>query len=401
VALARQQHRKRLYEGWGQLIREFGVEDLDGFTQYPLGIAATLPFLLYVEDDEPLHIDTKRNKVTVLFKKHKTEEESEGSPHIYPLDQIDYSANKGILHVTEARVYFTDDYVDPDLPKFSSESLSPYKLKKFYEAVISAGGPMKPTERRSDTYEVVNVALMILNRFISHYRFETEYFFTPNVRIEDFPEVEIYALAHRPLYKMSELRSHLQMHDVKMQSWKMFPLYAVQGHMPLMSNEQRDRIVSRINFGGEVPTSTALILSANKHLEEGNYRQAIIDIQTAFEVKIKDSVEIQLITQGKPADEIDGVLECGIVNLLKDHYPRCPKAKPFLPDSDEYKKWKWAYGIRNALTHSGSTVSEQEANTAFGCYHSTFRYLFNCDGRIQLPELPINLISSSEQVDLS
>lgn len=371
---------------------DYAVEDTDGFTTLPLGIGISLPFLLYVTDKQPFHVKIKGQAATLVFWKRTRDEGYYKNNLAFPLDQVDLASNKGVLHYSDARVYFTDDFVDPDRPLFSPASCQPNKLKSFYENVVLTDEQIKHYKSEGDDFRIVKVALRVLNQFISHYRFETLYYFTPNVRLEDFVVVRIYAMRYKPTFKTPPSQPYIGMYDVTLTHWKIFPFTGTRGHLPLISDEQRDRILSRANFGEDVPIASELIISANNHFQEGNYRQAIIDVQTAFEVKTKNQVEKHMVSEGVPRERIENTVECGIVNLLKEHYPKCPDAKPFSTDSKEYKKWEWAYKVRIAMTHSGSNVPEQDALVAFGYYHATFRYLFDMDSWIQLPELPINLV---------
>jgi len=124
-----------------------------------------------------------------------------------------------------------------------------------------------------------------------------------------------------------------------------------------------------------VPIASELILSANKHFKKattGRHHR----YSNSLRVEIKNRVEKYLTLQGMPQAEIEILFERGITKLLKKHYPKCPDAKPFATESDQYKKWYWSYRVRNAMTHSGSNVPEEDAWQAFGWYHATFRYLF-------------------------
>jgi|GEM_PF-2924417 len=378
-------------------MKEYAVEDKDGYTTFPLGIVVALPFLLYVNDNESFHITIKEHTVTLLFEKQTRGEDYYENRLAFPVDQVDIVSSKGILHYSEARVFFTDVLIEPNGHYHFPDMGRPNKLKSFYENVILTDDQMKHYENEGDDFKLTKVALKTLNQFISHYRFETRYYFTPNVRLEDYVVVKIMAMRFRPMFKASPDRPDSEINNVALDQWSMFPFTGIRGHLPLINVEQRNRILSRVNSGEEVPVCAELILSANGHFQEGNYRQAIIDVQTAFEVEIKNCVERHLASQGMPCEKIENILEGGIVNLLRKHYPKCPEAKPFMPDTDEYKKWDWAYKKRIAMTHSGSNVPEQDARLAFAYYDATFRYLFDGnDSWINLPELPINLLSGSD-----
>lgn len=373
-------------------MREYAVKDKDGYTAFPLGIVVALPFLLYVNDNEPFHIKIKEHTATLLFKKQTRDEDYYKDRLAFPIDQVDLASNKGILHYSEAQVFFTDVFIEPNGHYHFSDMGRPNKLKSFYENVILADDQMKHYENEGDDFKLIKVALKILNQFVSHYRFETMYYFTPTVRLEDFVQVRVLAMRFQPVMKPPPDRPDLERNNITIAHGPIFPFTGIRGHLPTINEEQRNKILSRINSGEEVPIASELVLSANNHFQEGNYRQAIIDVQTAFEVEIKTRVEKHLTTQGIPREKIEKVLECGIGNLLTEHYPKCPEAKPFSPDTDEYKKWKCAYDKRIAMTHSGSNVPEQDAWFAFAYYDATFRYLFDGNGSwINLPKLSINL----------
>ena len=68
--------------------------------------------------------------------------------------------------------------------------------------------------------------------------------------------------------------------------------------IPDATSEQCREIVSRVDREDEVPLVDELILSANNHFNDGNYRHALMDIQSSFEVAMQDQVEMHLKEMG-------------------------------------------------------------------------------------------------------
>jgi len=307
----------------------------------------------------------------------------------YRLDQVDLRSTKTTLHYSEALIIFANVIVEEDKPPYSENTLQPEQLKSFYEEVILTDDQMMHYENEGDVFKTTKVALRILNEFVSHYRLETGYYFTPFVRMEDLLVVGILTAKYKPVYQDQGI------YDVTFDK-QMFSLFeGMRSRFPDISEEERKNILTRVQAGERVPIIDELILSANSHFEDGNYRQAIIDVETAFEVAINNTVEAQLQSQGLSHEEIDKKLSHGIKNSLK-LYRKCPDVTPFQIGSKEYDAWKWAYGKRIRLAHYGATITDQEAWTAFSYFNHVFKYLFDKPSWIILDRPGIKLLANDE-----
>jgi len=364
-------------------MREYAAEDKDGYTRYPLGIVIALPFHLRVPDKEPQILKFKGHDATLIFEKKLKNKEIEEDGRTVQLEEVIPLGGKVPIYYSEAVIFFTDVTFTPKGEYHFSDMGRPNKLKSFYENVIETDDQMKHYKNEGGTFRIIKVGLKILNTFIAHYRLETQYYFTRYARFEDFPVVRMLAMAFKPIYKAVPGVTE-EFNNVSFQANYIYPMTARRYSFPDATSEQCCRIVSRIDGEEEVSVVDELILSANNHFNEGNYRHALMDIETAFEVAMQGQVERHLEELGTSKLRIEGILNCGITNLVLNHYPNCPDAKPFSDEMDIYKKWRWAYSRRNDVVHSNRVVREEEFWTAFGYYHAVFKYLFNRPAWIEL-----------------
>ena len=117
-----------------------------------------------------------------------------------------------------------------------------------------------------------------------------------------------------------------------------------------------------------------LILNARRSVLFEDYRIAVIEAETAFEVgvdRVLARYYLSKTTQSAegyvvPACSKEGVskiLDAGLINLLKDHLPKV-MGKEFI-GTDEHGRWSQdLYTLRNAVVHDGRGVQSDEAERA-------------------------------------
>lgn len=335
-----------------------------------------LPFHVRVPDKEPLILKFKGYDTTLIFeKKRKFRPEEEETPNP-PFKKVVPPGAETPIYYSEVAVFFTDVTFTAQGEYHFSDMGRPNKLKAFFENVITTDDQMKQYENEGDTTRVIKVAIRILNTFIGHYRAETQYFFTRYARYEEFPVVRVLAMAFKPMYG--------DMNNVKFMAQYVYSLVTPRYEFPDATADQCHRIISDIDNKEELSVVDELILSANNHFQEGNYRHALIDLETAFEAALQNRVEEHLMETGVKDEKIKRILNCRITSLISDHYPKCPNANPFSKGMDIYEKWRWACDRRNDLVHANRIVKEEESWTAFSYYNAVFKYLFDKPSWIEL-----------------
>jgi hypothetical protein len=364
-------------------MKEYATENKDGYVRYPLGIVIALPFHLRLPDKEPQLLKFNGHDATLIFEKKRKYRETDEETGTAPFNKVIPLGGEVPVYYSEAVVFFTDVTFTPKGEYHFSDMGRPNKLKAFYENVIATDEQMKHYENEGDTFRIIKVALKILNTFISQYRLETQYYFTRFARFEDFPVVRMLAISFKPIYKAVPGVVE-EINNVSFHAQYVYPMTTRRYIFSDATSEQCRRITSRIDHEEEVSVVDELILSANNHFNDGNFRHALIDIESAFEVAMQTQVERHLKATWTSEQKMEGILNCWITNLVKDHYPNCADAKPFTKGMDIYEKWRWACSVRNDVVHSNRVVKEEEFWTAFGCYHAVFEYLFDRPTRIEL-----------------
>lgn len=119
------------------------------------------------------------------------------------------------------------------------------------------------------------------------------------------------------------------------------------------------------NRSGRMPFFQFLELyqSAEHHLNSGRSGQAVIASCTATEVFVNTLFREAGQALGRSQREIDGTLNCGFSNQLKDHLPKLLDDEVNLDDekSPAGRWWKHCYDLRNRVVHAGEKPDDQAA----------------------------------------
>ncbi|MDP3062458.1 MAG: hypothetical protein Q8O40_04475 [Chloroflexota bacterium] len=115
--------------------------------------------------------------------------------------------------------------------------------------------------------------------------------------------------------------------------------------------------------GAELPMSRTLFLNAQREELFENYRLAVVEAETAFETLVDEVISQHYKATETPISKIEGILGCGLENLLKDHIPKCC-GEPFF-NTTEHKAWKEdLYDLRNKVVHDGASADAVQARKA-------------------------------------
>ena len=199
----------------------------------------------------------------------------------------------------------------------------------------------------TDQSEILHWVHRVINRILEVYRFTTKEFF-----IDAIPKNELWScdvLTVNDAGGLSPDMSHIQTFGYGITIARKANILA----------EARTLLSS----GEQLPIFEVLFLNARREELLENYRVAVMEVETAFEVLVDEAVARFYRGQGLKESEIMSKLEAGLMNLLKDHIPKSC-GEPFL-DKPEYTDWKqYLYDLRNAVVHDGAQVNAEQAAKA-------------------------------------
>lgn len=112
-----------------------------------------------------------------------------------------------------------------------------------------------------------------------------------------------------------------------------------------------------------MPLFQQLLFNAYDYHFYGDYRLAVIEAGTAFEIFIENFVKDLYSKLGKNESSIDNILEAGLINLLECHI-KILTNHDFL-SNPRYLNWKeFFYEVRNDIVHRGKCVSQESSKVA-------------------------------------
>ena len=329
--------------------------------KYPIGIYLPLPFCLYLEDKKyPVRLDGL--DYNILLKEAERE--------INRLSNLPYASlkNAEILQskfvppqrYSEVAVFFVmAEYQNDNYVIYPEEKA----IREFWGRISEHDSDIELAS--IDNQKVIEVALQPLNRLISIYRDVTKYFFTPYVRAQDFPAIRVVSTAIDDGFNQELVFQNV------------YPLHNICGQVPLVSQEEVSEIFIRLKDDDKTSIVDELILSANDFLNKGEFRLAIVEMETAFESAIQGLVRKHYASKREPLEELEKRLSKGIRRLLSEEYPKCLSEKIFNENIAEFGKWEKAYKTRNEILHQGMNVTREETLEAFLNFDAAFRYIFD------------------------
>jgi len=228
---------------------------------------------------------------------------------------------------------------------------------------------------------VIN-SLVFLNRFIDALRITHGLSHTHNITINDFPVLltltiddnESYAYLTRP-------------HDI-------IPPYKQ------LALEELSAVGSSLQLWDthpEVFLFEKFFASARSHLRKEQMIEAVVDLQTSFEIFIRNTHKLLLLHNGASQDEIERASLISFRNVVEDHIGRILGANlKFNEPSGPIHEWvEHLYKVRNEIVHSGRVyVSGDEGYAAYDAY---------VNARNHIADLLDNagLMNGSKKIDLN
>lgn len=142
--------------------------------------------------------------------------------------------------------------------------------------------------------------------------------------------------------------------------------------------------------------------SGKSHLYREDFVRAIIDLQTSFEIFIRNTHRLILTKQGSNPKKLENALKIPFRNVIEQELSRYLKENLKFNNEGPIKEWEQnLYSLRNRIVHSGFVhISGDEANLAIESYENARNYIsdllvregfLNKDGKIKL-----NLFQKSE-----
>ena len=189
---------------------------------------------------------------------------------------------------------------------------------------------------------------LIINRVLEVYRFTTGEFYVNTIPRDELGDWEVRDVADDGTVS-DEISHHFTFGG---------PSLSIARHMPI-SDEARNILSS----GTEVPIYRIMYLNAKREELLENFRLAVVEAETAFEVLVDEVVSRYYRGQGASTVEVENKLEAGLTNLVKDHIPICCDA-PFV-GTDVHKLWiEDLYTVRNRVIHDGASITADQAEKA-------------------------------------
>jgi len=148
--------------------------------------------------------------------------------------------------------------------------------------------------------------------------------------------------------------------------------------------EVQDDIGARLASEFEVPLSEELLLNAYDLIDQGNYRLAVIEAETAFEAALWAYLRDYYRRIGESDDVIDAKFKRwrrSFTGMIKKQFKDAldSTCKRFCPGETYYDTWdEKVWNLRGALVHGSSRdASLEEATEALQTIENTLEYLID------------------------
>lgn len=247
------------------------------------------------------------------------------------------------------------------IPTFSDDPDKPKDLNAIWKQVT----------RTRDWYRTISIRS--INRFLEIYRYHSKEFHIKPLAGQElwFDFVFAFLFNHNTPQALS---SNFTTKIIPISYWG--DIYPQSSNVP-------DKVVSNIQAQlkspHEVPLSEKLLLNAYDYFDQGEYRLAIIEAETAFEAAIHQHLRIYF------RDNLDGLIENekashNFTNFIKRRFCRPAfGGKKFHDEIPEFEMWRSrVMNLRNDLVHAKiETVTKKEAQNAIQTIEDTLNFLIS------------------------
>lgn len=140
------------------------------------------------------------------------------------------------------------------------------------------------------------------------------------------------------------------------------------------TEEETTKIKKVLKENAKLPIFQEILFNAYDYHFYGDYRAAVIEANTAFQVFVENLIIDGYKNMGKNEDFIKNQLDAGFKNLLKDHIKKV-RAHDFY-STPLYDDWeKLAYKVRNDVVHKGRNVTGDVSKIAIETTAKAIRFL--------------------------
>lgn len=117
--------------------------------------------------------------------------------------------------------------------------------------------------------------------------------------------------------------------------------------------------------------------SAKSALHKERFTNFIVDIQTSFEIFIRNTHRLILIQEGKTETEINKAAEFPFRNVIEDHLSKYLKEVLTFEENPYILDWnKHIYRVRNQIVHNGLQIIDgSQAYQAIDAYENARKYI--------------------------
>jgi hypothetical protein len=142
------------------------------------------------------------------------------------------------------------------------------------------------------------------------------------------------------------------------------------------TQQEVSKIKNILSTNATLPLWQSILLDAYDNHFYRNYRTAIIEASTAFEVFVYSFIRAGYLRLGKSEQDIENKLNAPFKNLICEHI-KILTGKDFCKTT-EYQNWNVnAYEKRNQIAHRGTNATDVDSATAVRIVGDTIRFLMS------------------------
>jgi hypothetical protein len=327
------------------------LKDIDKVSSHFVVIGFSLPFCVHLSDDN-YRVLAKWNgseykSQIVLSNRYRRESKGGILPGVTNTEK--FADRRGSYRFSLVKVYIPID-------------------KDIIEKHPDANGIWNNVERNREEYQ--NKAVAAINRFITVYRYISKECHVRQLAGHDVWFDYSFALICVTNPSDSSFMPVSDIHDV---------VPAIPNLPSSIQKAIRKLALSTTEV--EVPLAEELLLNAYDYLDQGNYRSAVIDAETAFEAAVykflRDFYKNDADTLIWLSDTKQGF--SNLINSRKFKNAIATKAKSFGKEDSERANWdENVWQLRGALVHGRKEhVDFAEASVALDVVEKTLAYLFD------------------------
>jgi hypothetical protein len=126
-----------------------------------------------------------------------------------------------------------------------------------------------------------------------------------------------------------------------------------------------------------IKTQDRFLESARSHRAREQFAFAIVDLQTSFEVFVRNSLRLALTKQAVSSEEVVRRIDFPFRNVIEHELSGCLDTNLSFQTNSIISSWRAnLYDVRNRIVHEGLLyVDERQANEAFSSYAAARKYL--------------------------